>query len=71
MIEVVTKCELCGGTRLEGNHWLELRYLKGVPYFLPWTPAAEKRGRKHVCGAKCAHIVLDRYLTGLVEERTQ
>ena len=70
MVETSIKCEYCKGTRLEGNHWLELRNLKGVPYFLPWTPAAERRGKQHVCGAACAHIVLDRYLNGLVEERT-
>ena len=70
MIETTIKCDHCKGTRQEGNHWLELRYLKGVPYFVSWTPNAERRGRKHVCGAKCAHTILDRYLTALVEERT-
>ena len=70
MIETTIKCERCGHPRLEGNHWLELRFLKGVPYFLPWSKQAERRGRSHVCGSKCAHIILDKYLAGLVEKRT-
>ena len=71
MIETIVKCEVCETARGAGNHWLELRYSHGAPYIVKWTKSSEKPGRKHICGAACAHVLLDRHLTSLVEERTQ
>lgn len=71
MIETKISCEVCSGVRQEGNHWLELRYSYGAPYIVKWSKQSEKSGRKHICGAACAHLLLDKHLTALVEERTQ
>ena len=68
MIGQSVTCEECGAVRGIGNHWFELRRTpSGVPYFREWTYEAEQPGTEHICGEKCAHLVLSRHLTALRE----
>ena len=71
MISQSVTCEQCGAQRGPSNHWLELRYIRGAPYLLKWSRAAEKPGSKHICGAGCAHLVLDKHLAALQEKPVQ
>jgi hypothetical protein len=68
VIGISFRCEHCKAERGEANHWFELRHVKGAPYFLAWSKAAEKPGSKHICSEKCAHSVLDAHLTALREK---
>lgn len=65
MISMAVKCEECNAERGAANHWLELRHAKSAPYFLKWGPRSLRKGTKHVCGQKCAHLILDRHLASL------
>lgn len=65
MIELSVKCEECNAERGEGNHWLELRYIHGAPYFLEWSVEAEQPGSHHVCSEKCAISIQSRHLAAL------
>ena len=68
MIGQSVTCEECGAVRGIGNHWFELRRTpSGAPYFREWTYEAEQPGTEHVCGEKCAHLVLNRHLASLRE----
>ena len=68
MIGQSVTCEECGAVRDASNHWFELRRtLSGAPYFREWTYEAEQPGTEHICGEKCAHAVLSKYLTALRE----
>ena len=68
MIYQSIKCEECRVERGEGNHWFELRRTpSGAPYFREWTFEAELPDASHVCGEKCAHLVLNRHLASLRE----
>jgi hypothetical protein len=68
MIEPTIKCEQCEAPRGEGNHWLELRYMRGAPYFLAWSRAATRKGSRHVCSENCAHVLLSQHLAALREK---
>ena len=69
MIGQSVTCEECGAVRGIGNHWFELRRTpSGAPYFREWTYEAEQPGTEHICGEKCAHGVLSKYLSGLREK---
>ena len=65
MIELTIKGNECGAKRGEGNHWLELRWLRDAPYFLGWSPDSLQPGTEHICGEKCAHAILSKHLTAL------
>lgn len=73
MIETSYRCDgpNCTAVRGPSNHWL-LLYADSVDFSIkPWDDrsAADKdTGYKHVCGAACAHKLLDRYLESLRKE---
>ena len=68
MITTTYQCEQCAVEKGEGNKWLELRHTpSGAPYFREWTFEAELPDASHVCGEKCAHLVLNRHLASLRE----
>jgi hypothetical protein len=69
MISPNCLCNECGALKGEGNRWFELRRTtSGAPYFREWTLDAEQPGTEHICGEKCAHAVLSKYLTALREQ---
>jgi hypothetical protein len=66
MIETVYKCDVCGTVRGPENHWLlaDESSRSGVFILVPWDDYAPDAD-KHLCGAVCAHKILDRYLESL------
>ncbi len=69
MIATVYKCDFCGATRGPENHWLLVRNCFGYFRVKEWDEdEAADPINKHVCGAKCCHVALDRYLESLRKE---
>ena len=76
MIDTQVKCDVCKEVRGPSNHWLlsietqaglyeDFSRIVGIGIF-PWNDTiAERLETKHVCGAVCAHKILDRYLESL------
>lgn len=65
MKEIAYRCDVCGATRGEGNHWFQMNDSfaeDSSPLFFPWsTQDVDHRG--HICSAACAHAALDKWLT--------
>lgn len=66
MIAQVIKCDVCENQRGEANHWFAVtinEYRVTVRTF----DSAEKIGilseTKHACGQKCAHALLDQFMS--------
>lgn len=76
MIDTQVKCDVCKAERGPANHWLLVRDLEqgfhedvslvyGIGIF-PWNdPISKWPNVRHICGAVCAHKILDRYLESL------
>ncbi|MDE2020840.1 MAG: hypothetical protein KGJ13_10935 [Patescibacteria group bacterium] len=64
MIENQFKCDICTAQRTPANHWLlVMPPAHGVLRIEPWdNQEALREGVQHICGAECAHKVLDRHL---------
>ena len=61
-IETKYVCDVCGAVRGEANHWFEA--LVAVPVeSLAITKFKGRKGLAHLCGQKCVHTLLDRWLT--------
>lgn len=59
-------CDVCGAERRDTNHWFEF-YNNGEDAGIRIFAGNERL--KQVCGQKCAHIMLDRWLsTGSLEK---
>jgi len=68
MIDTVYKCDVCNAVRGPENHWLMV-YSRRDFEVLPWSDeTANDERNQHICGAACAHVVLDRYLESLRKE---
>jgi hypothetical protein len=71
MIERQYKCDSGACTQIKGetNHWIIAVLGKDGCWFLPWSAQeANEDGALHICGAACAHKVLDKYLESLRKE---
>lgn len=66
-------CDECGAEKGATNHWRMV--IGGTSYieFTPWNDANDTHPRVlHVCGQKCAHAVLDRWMsTGKLEKSSK
>ena len=60
-IETLYKCDVCGAVRGESNHWFAVGKLTGAIVVIQWDRAILE-GATHICGQKCAHALLDRWL---------
>ncbi len=67
-VETKYFCDMCGAVRGDANHWFVVN-LTNVGYHLYLWGWAEAEGRlddddaNHLCGQKCVHALLDRWLT--------
>lgn len=66
-IETKYVCDVCGAVRGEANHWFILGLNDGEESssiaVWPFDIDELYEGQRHVCGQKCAHALLDRWLT--------
>lgn len=68
MKSIVYTCTMCPTTRTPSNHWLVARKMAGGgTYFIPWNVIEDHEDEfdEHLCGAVCAHKLLDRDLPTL------
>ena len=63
-IEMKYTCNICGAERGEANHWFEGPRPDETFYLRPFTGAGKDAldNPTHLCGSKCAHALLDRWL---------
>lgn len=59
-IETTYACDVCGEIRGESNHWFEVVEHAGN---IALAKFLGRRTARQVCGSKCAHALLDRWLT--------
>lgn len=64
-IETKYICDVCGAVRGETNHWFVGAVTGGVQpaLFIEGFRVCDNTNVKHLCGQKCAHALLDRWLT--------
>ena len=84
MIATETKCDVCGKTRGDVNHWWLAFDLasgtwqhgwqqtkKPTITFLPWAEnMARLEDVKHLCGQQCAQVLQNQWMDKVVAEAT-
>lgn len=60
MIEEKISCDQCGIQKKDANHWICLDDTPPGPLFAPWGDVTYRDYRKHLCGEKCASVLLSR-----------
>lgn len=62
-IETKYVCDVCGAVRGETNHWFVGGTEDSNLQIWPFDSDPLYGGQQHLCGQKCAHAMLDRWLT--------
>ena len=62
-IETKCFCDMCGAVRGATNHWFMVGSLPGAIVVKRWESSKFASAQIHLCGQKCVHALLDRWLT--------
>ena len=62
-IETKCFCDMCGAVRGATNHWFMVGSLPGAIVIKRWESSTFASAQIHLCGQKCVHALLDRWLT--------
>ena len=62
-IETKCFCDMCGAVRGATNHWFMVGSLPGAIVVKRWESSNFASAQIHLCGQKCVHALLDRWLT--------
>lgn len=63
MKATVYKCDICEAERGLANHWFTgYESSDGQLILTPWSKTDDLDCSAHLCGQKCAHALLDRWL---------
>jgi hypothetical protein len=65
-------CDICGAEKHQTNHWFIAYKELGELHISAWdSPRLLCQGTKHLCGERCLHKMMDKFLSELVNKSTQ